>query len=125
MSHGAGKPKQENGYWQSLHGFTHGGAVAPFSMSFGSCAYDWKQLVGLVVPLVTIDPSITLKTVKQELDPYLKRAVHSSLISRLKKKAMIIVYGDADNEVKKLPGILEALKIQGWHVGNLGARQTC
>jgi hypothetical protein len=36
-----------------------GGAVAPLSMSFGSCAYDWKQLVGLVVPLVTMDPSIT------------------------------------------------------------------
>jgi hypothetical protein len=38
-----------------------GGAVAPLSMSFGSCAHDWKQLVGLVVPLVTMDPSITLK----------------------------------------------------------------
>jgi hypothetical protein len=22
-SHGAGRPKQENGYWQSFHGFTH------------------------------------------------------------------------------------------------------
>jgi hypothetical protein len=79
---------QTTGKWKlSKFVWVHscGNKVIPASVNFGSTAYSWQQLVGLIVPLVAMDPSVSLKAVKQEIQPYLKREVLPSLLGNLKK----------------------------------------
>jgi hypothetical protein len=58
--HGTGKWKLSKFVW--VH--SCGNKEIPASVNYGSTAYSWQQLVGLIVPLVAMDSAVSLKALK-------------------------------------------------------------
>ena len=78
--------------------------------------YSIKHLLGLVTSLVADDAGVKGKVIQRALAPYLKRAAPKSLVLRLRRAARDNVYGKADDQIKKLPGICAALRKKGHSV---------
>ena len=79
----------------------------------GSIAYDTKHLVNLVHDHVAADPRVAGKVLRTAVAPYLKREANSALISRLRKAASVLVFGDNKMQLQELPGIAAAMNGKG------------
>jgi len=82
----------------------------------GSTAYNTKHLVPLVGDYVAADPRVAGKVLRTAVAPYLKRDANPALISRLRKAATELVYGDGKKQLQELPGIAAAMNEKGHKV---------